>query len=90
MHIFGILGNLSKGVFEGRTSTGSENFFLLICLDTMKFVLLSSFTPVETIKLKILAKPLLGNVKSPLLVGVRRSKTPLLKFPFGEWGGGGR
>ena len=43
------IGNLSKGVFEGRTSTGSENFFLLICLDAIKFVSLSFFTPAETI-----------------------------------------
>ena len=38
--------NLIKGVLEGRTSTGSENFFLLICLDAIKFVSLSFFTPV--------------------------------------------
>ena len=35
--------------FEQRTSTGSENFFLLICLDAIKFVSLSFFTHVETI-----------------------------------------
>ena len=37
--------------------------------------------------MEILTKPLLGNVKSPLPVGVRRSKTPLLKFPI-IWTGG--
>ena len=43
------IGNVSKGVFEGRTSTGSETFFLLICLHAIKFVSRSFFTPVETI-----------------------------------------
>ena len=45
----GEIGNLSKGVFERRTSTGSEDFFLLICLDAIKFLLFSCFTLVETI-----------------------------------------
>ena len=31
------------------TSTGSEDFFLLICLDAIQFVLLSIFTLVEAI-----------------------------------------
>ena len=30
-----ILGSLSKDVFEQRTSTGSEDFSLVICLDAM-------------------------------------------------------
>ena len=44
----GKIGNLSKGVFERCTSTWSEDFFLLICLDAIKFVLLSFFKLVET------------------------------------------
>ena len=47
----------------------------------IKFVLLSFFTLVETIQLKIWAKSMLRNVKSPLPVDMRRSKMPLLKFP---------
>ena len=43
------LVSLSKGVFEPRTSTGSEDFSLLICLDDIKFVLLSFFTIIVTI-----------------------------------------
>ena len=43
------IGILSKDVFERRTSTGSEDFSLLICLDDIKFVLLSFFTLIETI-----------------------------------------
>ena len=44
-----IKGSLSKGVFERRTSTGSEVFSLLICLDDIKFVFLSFFTVIEAI-----------------------------------------
>ena len=39
----------SKGVFERRTSTGSEEFSFLISLDDIKFVLLSFFTLIVTI-----------------------------------------
>jgi len=35
--------------FFFRTSTGSEDVSLLLCLDAIKFVLLSLFTLVETI-----------------------------------------
>ena len=44
-----LLGSLSKDVFDQRTSTGSEDFSLVICLDAMQFVLLSFFTLIETI-----------------------------------------
>ena len=44
-----LLRGLSNGVFQRHKSTGCENFSLLICLDVMKFVLLSFFTLVETI-----------------------------------------
>ena len=42
------LGSLSKGVFERRTSTGSEVFFILKHLDAPKFVFLSVLTIIET------------------------------------------
>ena len=45
----GSLGSLSNRVFERRTSTGSETFFLFICLDANKFVLLSFFPLIKTI-----------------------------------------
>ena len=51
------LGSLSSDVFERRTSTGSEVFSLLTCLDDIKFVFLSFFTVIEAIWLKICAKP---------------------------------
>ena len=41
--------SLSRYVFEPCTSTGSEPFSLLICLDAIKFVSLSVFTLIETI-----------------------------------------
>ena len=80
MKKFSILGSLSSDVFEPRTSTGSEVFSLLTCLDDIKFVFLSFFTVIEAIWLKICAKPPSKNEKRPLPVGVRRSKTLLLKL----------
>ena len=77
-----ILGSLSSDVFERRTSTGSEVFSLLTCLDDIKFVFLSFFTVIEAIWLKICAKPPSKNEKRPLPVDVRRSKTLLLKLPI--------
>ena len=44
-----IIGSLSSDVFERRTSTGSEEFSLLTCLDDIKFVFLSFFTVIEAI-----------------------------------------
>ena len=76
-----IIGSLSKDVFERRTSTGSEVFSLFIFLDTTKFVLLSFFSPIKTIYLRVSTKPQPNAAKSPLPVDVRRSKTLLLKLP---------
>ena len=80
-----ILGSLSKDVFERRTSTGSEAFSLFIRLDTTKFVLLSFFSPIKTIYLRVSTKPQPNAAKSPLPVDVRRSKTLLLKLPTLEF-----
>ena len=76
------IGSLSKDVFERRTSTGSEAFSLFICLDTTKFVLLSFFSPMKTIYLRVSTKPQPNAAKSQLPVDVRRSKTLLLKLPI--------
>ena len=84
-----ILGNLSKDVFERRTSTGSEVFSLLICLDANKFVLLSFSSLIKTIYPRVSTEPLPNDAKSPLPVDVRRSKTPLLKLPTAWEGNGG-
>ena len=75
------IGSLSRDVFERRTSTGSELFSLLVCLDANKFVLLSFFSPLKTIYSRVSTKPLPNDAKSSLPVDVRRSKTLLLKLP---------
>ena len=72
---------VSKDVFEPRTSTGSEAFSLLICLEANKLVLLSFFSLLKTIYLRVSTKPFPSDAKSPLPVDVRRSKTLLLKLP---------
>ena len=73
-----VLGSLSKDVFERRTSTGSEAFFLFICLDANKFVLLTFFSLTKTSYPRVSTKPLPNDAKSPYPVDVRRSKTLLL------------
>ena len=77
-----IIGSLSKDVFEGRTSTGSEPFSLFICLDANKFVLLSFFSLIKRIYPRVSNKPLLNDAKGPLPVDFRRSTTLLLKLPI--------
>ena len=76
-----ILGSLSKNFFDQRPSTGSEAFFLFICLDANKFVLLNFFFLIKAIYPKVSTKTLPNDAKSPLPVDVRRSKTLLLKLP---------
>ena len=75
------LESLSKDVFERRMSTGSEIFSLTICLDAKKFVLISFFSLIWTIYLRVSTKPPPNDAKCPLPVDVRRSKTLLLKLP---------
>ena len=55
------------------------SLFQLICLDTTKFVLLSVFTLKKTSCPNFFSKSRLLCAKSLLPVGVRRSKTSLLK-----------
>ena len=69
-----ILGSLSKNFFDQRPSTGSEAFFLFICLDANKFVLLSFFSLIKTSYPRVSTKPLANYAKSPLSVDVRRSQ----------------
>ena len=77
-----LLGSLGKDVFERRTSTGSKVFSLTICLDAKKFVLLSFFSLIRTIYLRVSTKPPSNDAKRSLPVDVRRSKTLLLKLPI--------
>ena len=58
-----IIGSLSEGGFEGRMSTGSETFPLLICLEANKSVLAIVFSLTVTICQRIWAKPLPKNAK---------------------------
>ena len=74
--------SLSKDVFERRTSTGSEVFSITICLDAKKFVLMSFFSFIRTIYLRVSTKPPPNDAKRPLPVDVCRSKTLLLKLPI--------
>ena len=58
-----IIGSLSSDVFERRTSTGSEPFSILNCLEATKFVLLRVFTLIETISANICLKSRLKSAK---------------------------
>ena len=74
--------SLRTRVFETRTATGSELFSLLTCLHTTIFTLLSIFSQLEMISIKIWVTPLPWHVKFSLLVAVRVSKTCVLKLPI--------
>ena len=71
------MGSLSSDAFERFTSTGSDPFSPLIFLDATILVLLSVFTPRETICPRIYSKSRPRSSESPLPVDMRRSKTPL-------------
>ena len=58
--------NLSSGVFERRTATGSKTSSLFICLDATTFVLISVITLIETICLKICPRMQKGHFRWPL------------------------
>ena len=64
-------------IFGRRTSTGSVPFFIFICLDASKFVLLSVFSRMQMIWPKIWACSLPKNAKRPLPVDVRFLKNVL-------------
>ena len=69
---------------EIRMSTGSNAFSLFICLDSNKFVLLSFFSVMTTIYLRVWTKPLTNDTKSPLSVWHPSNFDLLMKFiiPF--------
>ena len=75
------LRSLSTCVFETRTATGSELFSLLTCLHTTTFTFPSTFSPLQTIRIKIWEIPLSLLEKCPIPVAVRVSKTRVLKLP---------
>ena len=63
--------SLGSEVFVRSTSTRSEPFSVLKCLDATKFVLPSFFTLKEAICSNICLKTRLERAKSPLPVDVR-------------------
>jgi len=65
---------LDSNVFERRTSTVSEPFSLIICLDDTKFVFLTVFTLIEIMYTKVWSKTRLESAKSPFPVDLRGSK----------------
>ena len=69
----------STNDFKTRTANGSELFSLISCLHTTTFTLLSTFSPLGLIIMKIWGTPLSWHAKCPLPVAVRVSKTRVLK-----------
>ena len=67
-----------KQQVKWRTSTGSESFSLLRCLENTKFVFLNIFSIIETIWSKNWSKSRLKFAKRPLPVDVRRLKENVL------------
>ena len=70
--------------FWRRTSTGSEPFPLLICLEPPNLYCIFFLTVIETICPKMCSKSRLKSAKSLLPADVRGSKTSLLKLPIYE------
>lgn len=77
---FSVVGSLSRGEFEQRTSSGSQAFSLLICLHATRFDLLSVSTLTEKICLKFGRDHCPRKQKSHFRVDVHRSKTSALKL----------
>ena len=76
------IGSLSTRIFETRRETAIELFSLLICLHTLTLTLISNFTPLEMISIKITREtPLSWYAKYSLSVAARVSKTRVLKLP---------
>ena len=82
--IYDLLATLSTHVFETRTATGSELFSLLTRVPATTFPLLSVFSRLEMIGIKIWETPLSWHTKCPLPVAVRVSKTRVLKLSITE------
>ena len=62
--------------------TGSELFSFLTCFHTTTYILLSIFSPLEMISIKIWETPLSWHAKFSFPVAVRVSKTRVLKLPI--------
>ena len=62
------------GRFEKRTANGSALFSLLTCFHTTTFTLLSTFTPLRMISIKIWETPLALHTKCSLAVRVLNAR----------------
>ena len=69
-----VLAQALNGEHVQRRSTGSEPFFLFICLDANKFVLLSFVSLMKTIHPRVSTKPLPNDAKSPNPVDVAQKR----------------
>ena len=69
-------------VFEMQTATGSDLFSLSTCLQSTTFIVLSIFSPLEMISIKIKETPLSWHVKCSLPVAAHVSKTCVLELPI--------
>ena len=68
--------------FETQTANGSNLFSLITRLQAITFTLLSTFSPVGMIRMKMWETPLSWHEKCSLPVAVHVSKTRLLKLPI--------
>ena len=75
-------GSLSTHDFETRTASGSKLFSLITRLHTMTFTMLSMFSRLWMISIKIWETPLSWHTECSLPVAVRVSKTRVLKLPI--------
>ena len=74
-------GSLSRHDFETRTASGRELFSLITRLHTITFTVLSTFSRLGMISIKIWETPLSWHTECSLPVAVRVSKTRVLKLP---------
>ena len=81
-----IVGSLSSDDFERRTSTGSEPFSLLICLDATKFILLKCFYSYKHDLLKKLFKVTAQECKRSTFGSSASLKKTLIQNFFGAVG----
>ena len=76
-----IIGSLSTRDFDTRTGSGSELFSLITRLQTITFAVLSTFSRLWMISIKMCETPLSWYTECSLPVAVRISKACVLKLP---------
>ena len=76
------LGSLSTRDFDTRRGSGSELFSLITRLHTITFTMLSTFSRLWMISIKMCETPLSWHTECSLPVAVRVSKACVLKLPI--------